>query len=56
MGFEQIVFKFLGRLRREDLMVLFLLVFLILENRCDKHFKLVLLIVFLSGLEQGLFG
>jgi hypothetical protein len=56
MGFEQIAFKFLGRLRREDLMVLLLLVFLILENRCDKQLKLVLLIIFLSGLEQGLFG
>jgi hypothetical protein len=56
MGFEHIVFKFLGRLNREDLLVLLLLVFLILENRCDKHLKLVLLIIFLSGLEQGVFG
>ena len=56
MGFEQIAFKFLGRLKREDLLLLLLLIFLILENRCDRNFKLVLLIIFLSGLEQGVFG
>jgi|GEM_PF-840934 len=55
MGFEQIVFKFLGILSREDLLLLLLMIFLILENRCDKHFKLALLFIFLSGLEQGLF-
>lgn len=56
MGLEHIVFKFLGRLSREDLLVLLLLIFLTIENRCDKHFKLILLIIFLSGLEQGVFG
>lgn len=56
MGFEQTVFKFLGRLNREDLMVLLLLVFFCIENRCDRYLKIVLLIVFLSGLEQGVFG
>lgn len=56
MGFEQIVFKFLRRLSREDLMLLLLLVFLVLENRCDKNFKIALLFIFLSGLEQGVFG
>lgn len=56
MGFEQIVFKFLGRLSREDLLVLLLLAFLFIENRCDRNFKIVLLVIFLSGLEQGVFG
>ncbi|MDF2840580.1 MAG: hypothetical protein K0Q99_1352 [Clostridia bacterium] len=56
MGFEKIAFKFLRRLRREDLLVLILLIVFTLENRCDKHFKLVLLIIFITGLEQGLFG
>ncbi|MDF2891378.1 MAG: hypothetical protein K0R80_1745 [Clostridia bacterium] len=56
MGFEQVVFKFLGRLSREDLLVLLLLVFLIFENRCDRNFKIILLVIFLSGLEQGVFG
>lgn len=56
MGFEQIAFKFLGKLRREDLLILLLLIFICLENRCDKYLKLVLLIIFISGLEQGLFG
>ena len=56
MGIEGIVFKFLGRLKRADLMVLLLIVFLISENRCDRNFRLVLLIIFLSGLEQGVFG
>jgi hypothetical protein len=56
MGFEQIAFKFLGRLRLEDLLILLLLIFLILENRCDRNFKIVLLVIFLSGLEQGVFG
>lgn len=56
MGLEQIAFKFLGRLRLEDLMILLLLIFLILENRCDRNLKIVLLIIFLSGLEQGVFG
>ena len=56
MGFRQIAFKFLGRLGLEDMMVLLLLVFVILENQCDKNFKIVLLFIFLSGLEHGVFG
>ncbi|MDF2591107.1 MAG: hypothetical protein K0S75_573 [Clostridia bacterium] len=56
MGFQQSAFKFLGRLRFEDLMILLLLIFFILENRCDRNLKIVLLIIFLSGLEQGVFG
>lgn len=56
MGSPHIAFKFLGRLRLEDLMILLLLIFLILENRCDRNLKIVLLVIFLSGLEQGVFG
>ena len=46
MGFEQIAFKFLGRLRLEDMLILLLLIFLILENRCDRNLKIVLLSYF----------
>lgn len=53
MGYEQIVLKFLRRLNREDKFILFLLVLFIIENRCDRYLKLMLLIIFISGLEQG---
>ena len=56
MGFGQIAFKLLGRLKLEDIMILLLLVFIILENHCDRNFKIVLIVIFLSGLEQGVFG
>jgi len=56
MGFEQIAFKYLRRLKLEDILILLLLIFITLENRCDKNFKILLLIIFLSGLEQGVFG
>jgi hypothetical protein len=56
MGFEQVAFKLLGRLRLEDMLILLLLIFLILENKCDRNLKIVLLVIFLSGLEQGVFG
>lgn len=56
MGFEKVVFQLLGRLSREDLIVLGILIFFCIENRCDKYLKIVLVIIFLSGLEQGLFG
>ncbi len=56
MGLEQTAFKLLSRLRREDTMVLFLFIFLTIENRCDRYFKIMLLVIFLSDLEQGLFG
>lgn len=56
MGLEQTAFKLLSRLRFEDMMILFLFIFLTVENRCDRYFKIMLLIIFLSDLEQGLFG
>jgi hypothetical protein len=56
MGLEQTAFKLLSRLRFEDMMVLFLFVFFTIENRCDRYFKIILLIIFLSDLEQGLLG
>lgn len=56
MGLEQTAFKLLSRLRFEDMMVLFLFVFLTIENRCDRYFKIILLVILLSDLEQGLFG
>lgn len=56
IGLEQIAFKILGRLGREDKMVLFLLIFLTLENKCDKYLKIALSVIFISGLEQGFLG
>lgn len=55
MDLEQIASRFLKHLGREDLMVLAILIFLVSENRCDRNLKLVLLIIFLSGIDQGLF-
>lgn len=56
MGSLQIAFKYLRRLKLEDILILLLLVFITLENHCDRNFKILLLIIFLSGLEQGVFG
>lgn len=55
MGYEQFVLKFLKKLNREDKFVLFILVLFCIENRCDRYLKLMLLIIFISGLglEQG---
>lgn len=53
MGYEQIVHNLMKKLNKEDKFVLFILVLLHIENRCDKYLKLMLLIIFISGLEQG---
>lgn len=53
MGYEQIVLNLMKKLNKEDKFVLFILVLLHFENRCDKYLKVMLLIIFISGLEQG---
>lgn len=49
MGYEQIALKLLKRLSAEDKLILFILILFCIENRCDKYFKLILLIIFISG-------
>lgn len=56
MGYEQIVLRFLKKLNREDKFILFILVLFCVENRCDRYLKVMLLIIFISGLEQGFFS
>ncbi len=53
MGYEQIVLKLLKRLSAEDKFILFILILFCIENKCDKYLKLMLLIIFISGFEQG---
>lgn len=53
MGYEQIVLGLLKKLNKEDKFILFILILFHIENRCDRYLKLMLLVIFISGLEQG---
>ncbi|NLK35434.1 MAG: hypothetical protein GX301_08325 [Gracilibacteraceae bacterium] len=54
MSTEHLIFGILNRLSPEDFLILAIVFILFIENKCDKTFLIILLLVFLMDLPQGL--
>lgn len=54
MGVERLVLGMLSRLSPEDFLVLAIVFILYIENKCDKTFLVIMLLVFVMDLPQGL--
>lgn len=44
----------LSKLSLEDFILLGIIILLALERRCDKNFMIIMLVIFFTGLPQGL--
>ena len=54
MGVERLILSMLSRLSPEDFLILAVVFILYIENKCDKTFLVIMLLVFLMDLPQGL--
>jgi len=54
MGVERLALGLLSNLSPEDFLVLAVVFILYIENKCDKTFLIIMLMVFLMDLPQGL--
>ncbi len=54
MSLERLALDMLSRLTPEDFLVLALVFILYIENKCDKTFLVIMLLVFIMDLPQGL--
>jgi len=54
MGMERLVLGILSSLSPEDFLILAVIFILYIENKCDKTFLIIMLMVFLMELPQGL--
>ena len=54
MGMERLVLSILNRLSPEDFLILAFVFILYIENKCDKTFLIIMLLVFLMDLPQSL--
>lgn len=54
MGLERLALGMLSRLTPEDFLVLAIVFILYVENKTDKTFLVVMLLVFIMDLPQGL--
>lgn len=54
MGLERLALTMLSRLTPEDFLVLAVVFILYVENKCDKTFLVIMLLVFIMDLPQGL--
>ena len=54
MGLERLTLTMLSRLTPEDFLVLAIVFILYVENKCDKTFLVIMLLVFIMDLPQGL--
>lgn len=54
MGMEKLILSILGRLNPEDFLVLAVVVILYIENKCDRTFLIIMLLVFIMDLPQNL--
>ncbi|MHB1394955.1 MAG: hypothetical protein ACYCYE_18250 [Clostridia bacterium] len=54
MGLERLALDMLSRLTPEDFLVLAIVFILYIENKCDKTFLVIMLLVFIMDLPQGL--
>lgn len=54
MGIERLLLGMLSKLTPEDFLLLAIIFILYVENKCDKTFLIILLLVFIMDLPQGL--
>ena len=54
MSVEKLVLSMLSRLSPEDFLILAVVFILYVENKCDKTFLVIMLLVFIMDLPQGL--
>jgi hypothetical protein len=54
MSLERLALTMLSRLTPEDFLVLAIVFILYVENKCDKTFLVIMLLVFIMDLPQGL--
>ncbi|HYE08575.1 MAG TPA: hypothetical protein VEF53_00195 [Patescibacteria group bacterium] len=54
MSLERLALGMLSRLTPEDFLVLAVVFILYVENKCDKTFLVIMLLVFIMDLPQGL--
>lgn len=54
MGAEHLVLSIFNRLSPEDFLILAIAFILYIENKCDKTFLVIILLVFLMDLPQSL--
>ncbi|HOE57205.1 MAG TPA: hypothetical protein PLL98_02835 [Bacillota bacterium] len=54
MGVERLILGMLSRLNSEDFLILAVVFILYIENKCDKTFLLIMLLVFLMDMPDGL--
>ena len=54
MSLERLALGMLSRLTPEDFLVLAIVFILYIENKCDKTFLVIMLLVFIMDLPQGL--
>ena len=54
MSMERLALSMLSRLSPEDFLILAVVFILYIENKCDKTFLVIMLLVFLMDLPQGL--
>ncbi len=54
MGMERLALGILNRLTPEDFLILAVVFILHVENKCDKTFLVIMLLVFMMDLPQGL--
>lgn len=54
MGVERLIINMLSRLSPEDFLILAVVFILFIENKCDKTFLTIVLLVFFMDLPQGL--
>ena len=54
MSVERLALGMLSRLSPEDFLILAVVFILYIENKCDKTFLVIMLLVFVMDLPQGL--
>jgi hypothetical protein len=54
MSMEHLILNILSRLSPEDFLVLAVIFILYIENKCDKTFLVIMLLVLIMDLPQGL--
>jgi hypothetical protein len=54
MGIERLMLGILSNLTPEDFLLLAVIFILCVENKCDKTFLIIMLLVFIMDLPQGL--
>lgn len=54
MSIERLALGILSRLSPEDFLILAVVFILYVENKCDKTFLVIMLLVFIMDLPQGL--